>query len=68
MNILYTSISHEVQSTEQRRAAIGATLAEYAEDAPGRVREATQRGVGLGTLAFQRIVMGVGFQLWFADM
>jgi len=63
MNILYTSISHEVQSTEQRRAAIGATLAEYAEDAPGRVREATQRGVGLGTLAFQRIVMGVGFQL-----
>ena len=40
----------EVQSTEQRRAAIGATLAEYAEDAPGRVREATQRGVGLGSL------------------
>ncbi len=47
---------YEVQSTEQRRAAIGATLAEYAEDAPGRVREATQRGVGLGALAFPTLV------------
>lgn len=41
----------QVQSTAQRRAEIGATLAEYAEDAPGRVREAVERGVALGAVA-----------------
>ena len=40
-------ICFEVESTQQRRLEIGASLADF-EDAPGRVKEPIQRGVLLG--------------------